>query len=74
MDNRAQGDLMYFDTFAEFLQMGKHGLYVWLAYALTFLPVVVMVWLPVRRQRQHWRWIASEQRRADSVQADMTNK
>ena len=39
--NRAQGGLMYFDTFAEFLQMGKHGFYVWLAYGATAL---VLLW------------------------------
>ncbi len=26
----------YFATFADFLQMGKHGLYVWLSYSLAF--------------------------------------
>jgi len=26
----------YFATFADFLQMGKHGLYVWLSYGLAF--------------------------------------
>ncbi len=25
--------LFYFDTFNDFLAMGEHGLYVWLAYA-----------------------------------------
>ena len=28
---------MYFDSFAEFLQMGNHGLYVWVAYGSTLL-------------------------------------
>ncbi|MBE0470946.1 MAG: heme exporter protein CcmD [Methyloprofundus sp.] len=26
----------HFATFADFLQMGKHGLYVWLSYGLAF--------------------------------------
>ena len=26
-----------FETFADFLQMGKHGLYVWLSYGLALL-------------------------------------
>ena len=28
---------MYFDSFAEFLRMGGHGLYVWVAYGSTLL-------------------------------------
>ena len=28
---------MYFDSFAEFLRMGNHGLYVWVAYESTLL-------------------------------------
>ena len=45
--NRAQGGLMYFDTFAEFLQMGKHGFYVWLAYGATAL-VLLWSWISAR--------------------------
>jgi heme exporter protein D len=32
---------MYFDTFADFIAMGNHGLYVWMAYAFFLL---VMCW------------------------------
>ena len=28
---------MYFDSFADFLRMGNHGLYVWVAYGSTLL-------------------------------------
>ena len=38
---------MYFDTFAEFLQMGKHGFYVWLAYGATAL-VLLWSWISAR--------------------------
>ena len=38
---------MYFDTFAEFLQMGKHGFYVWLAYGATGL-VLLGSWMSAR--------------------------
>ena len=38
---------MYFDTFTEFLQMGKHGFYVWIAYGTT-LVVVLGSWLSAR--------------------------
>jgi len=30
----------YFASFADFLQMGKHGLYVWLSYGI-FLTIII---------------------------------
>ena len=54
---------MYFESLAELWHMDGHGFYVWLAYALTALPLVIMVWLPLKRMRQHWRWLQAEQRR-----------
>ena len=39
---------MYFDSFADFLQMGKHGQYVWLAYGTTAL-VLLWTWLSARQ-------------------------
>lgn len=38
---------MYFDSFADLLQMGKHGFYVWAAYAAT-ATVLVISWLSAR--------------------------
>ena len=58
---------MYFESLAAVWHMDGHGFYVWLAYALTMLPLVVMVWLPLRRIRQHWRWLQAEQRRSAAV-------
>ena len=55
---------MYFESLAAVWHMDGHGFYVWLAYALTAFPLVLMVWLPVKRIRQHWRWLQAEQRRS----------
>jgi heme exporter protein D len=33
-----------FDSIAEFVQMGGHGLYVWLAYGATYLVLGVLLW------------------------------
>ena len=38
---------VYFDSLADFLAMGGHGLYVWLAYGTT-LAVLVIYWLGLR--------------------------
>ena len=58
---------MYFESLSAMWHMDGHGLYVWLAYALTLLPLVIMVWLPLKRIRQHWRWLQAEQRRSAAV-------
>ena len=63
---------MYFESLAEVWDMDGHGVYVWLAYALTALPLVLMVWLPVKRMRQHWRWLQAEQRRSGAATAAQT--
>lgn len=43
---------MYFDTFADFIAMGTHGPYVWSAYGLTIL-VVVLNFMAIARQRKN---------------------
>ena len=58
---------MYFESLPAVWHMDGHGFYVWLAYALTLLPLVIMVWLPLKRIRQHWRWLQAEQRRSAAV-------
>ena len=58
---------MYFESLAAVWHMDGHGFYVWLAYVLTALPLVIMVWLPLKRIRQHWRWLQAEQRRSAAV-------
>ena len=63
---------MYFESLAAAWHMDGHGFYVWLAYALTALPLVLMVWLPVKRIRQHWRWLRAEQRLSGAAAADKT--
>ena len=40
---------MYFDSFAEFLLMGKHGFYVWMAYGTT-AAVMLGTWLSARQE------------------------
>ena len=41
---------MYFDGFEEFIAMGGHGLYVWMAYGV--VAVSVSIWLLVQTQRR----------------------
>lgn len=41
---------MYFDSFSEFLEMGRHGFYVWTAYGLSLALVVGQLIAMVRRR------------------------
>ncbi|MEK6787920.1 MAG: heme exporter protein CcmD [Pseudomonadota bacterium] len=48
----------YFASWSEFLAMGGHGLYVWLAYGLFFGSLGVLTWQSVRAPK---RWHREQQ-------------
>ena len=43
---------MEFNSFAEFIAMGRHGLYVWLSYGITAVIVAYNVVQPVLHRRR----------------------
>lgn len=43
---------MFFETFADFLAMGKHGFYVWLCYGITALVIVANILAPMRQRKK----------------------
>jgi|SaaInlV_100m_DNA_5_1039725.scaffolds.fasta_scaffold12996_2 heme exporter protein D len=43
---------MYFDSFSEFLAMGDHGLYVWMAYAAFLILIIWNLVTPQLRRRR----------------------
>ncbi|HEX8590186.1 heme exporter protein CcmD [Pseudomonas sp.] len=51
---------MSFESFSDFLAMGKHGLYVWSAYGLCFSVLAINVLAPVLARR---RYLQQEARR-----------
>lgn len=51
---------MSFASFSDFLAMGHHGLYVWSAYGISLLVLVVNVAWPVLARR---RYLQQEARR-----------
>jgi heme exporter protein D len=55
---------MYFDSLGAALVMDGHGAYVWSAYAISLLVLVLLVIAPVRRQRRLLRELRGEARRA----------
>jgi len=51
---------MSFDSFSDFLAMGKHGLYVWTAYGICLAVLVINVVSPLLARR---RYLQQEARR-----------
>lgn len=43
---------MAFDSFSDFLAMGRHGLYVWLAYGVSFAIIAWNAVQPVLQRRR----------------------
>ncbi len=56
---------MSFDSFGEFLSMGRHGVYVWSAYGLCLLVLVVNVAGPLLARRRHLQQKARRLRREE---------
>lgn len=44
---------MSFESFSDFLAMGKHGLYVWSAYGVSLAVLILNVALPILARRRH---------------------
>jgi heme exporter protein D len=57
---------MHFASFAEFLAMGQHGLYVWTAYGICLLVLGLNVALPVLAKRRYLQDEARRLRREDA--------
>lgn len=55
---------MYFETFNDFLEMGKHGFYVWLAYGISFAILIGNILNARWRKKQIIKEIARKQRRS----------
>lgn len=54
---------MSFESFAEFLRMGQHGAYVWSAYGIAMLALIVNVIVPLSARRRYLQDEARRQRR-----------
>ena len=67
---------MYFDNFADFLAMGRHGLYVWLSYGIFLAVILWNIWLVVASRTEALQLTNQAFRRADTKisQADTKTK
>jgi heme exporter protein D len=55
-----------FESFSDFLAMGRHGLFVWSAYGIALLVLVINVALPVMARRRYLQQEARRLRRENS--------
>lgn len=51
------------NSFAEFLAMGGYGFYVWTAYAIAFVVLLLNIVLPLMQRKQLLRQLALKQKR-----------
>jgi len=64
---------MAFDSLSDFLAMGNHGFYVWLAYGLTFLIMGALAWHSARDHGKTLHELAAQRRRVKQA-AEQTDK
>lgn len=57
---------MSFASFADFLAMGNHGAYVWSAYGICLVVLVLNVLMPLRVRRRYLQDEARRMRREES--------
>jgi len=58
-----KSNTMFFDSFAEFIAMGKHGFYVWFCYGVTALVIIANILAPIRQRKKLIEQQARLQRR-----------
>ena len=56
---------MSFTSFAEFVAMGNHGLYVWSAYGISLLVLAINLVLPILARRRYLQDQARRLRREE---------
>lgn len=65
---------MKFDSFADFIAMGGHGVFVWSVYAITTVVLVALVVAPLRKRRRFWAEQAMRLRREQQAQHESVNR
>ncbi|MDF2643752.1 MAG: heme exporter protein CcmD [Pseudomonas sp.] len=57
---------MSFESFADFLAMGRHGVFVWSSYGIALAVLVINVALPIMARRRYLQQEARRLRRESS--------
>jgi heme exporter protein D len=54
---------MAFDSWADFIAMGHHGVYVWSCYGLTFAVIVGLLWQAQQDRQQFFQQYQQQMKR-----------
>ncbi|GGP69178.1 MULTISPECIES: heme exporter protein CcmD [Shewanella] len=65
---------MQFESFAEFINMGGYGFYVWLSYGVTFGCLATLITLSVRKKRKVLIEIAKKMTREQRLKENRGTK
>ncbi|MDY0686207.1 heme exporter protein CcmD [Pasteurella multocida] len=63
---------MFFATWQDFFNMGGYGFYVWLAYGISLLAIVVLIVQSVKERKAILRDVLREQQRQARLQKNKT--
>ncbi|HIF5510533.1 TPA: heme exporter protein CcmD [Pasteurella multocida] len=63
---------MFFATWQDFFNMGGYGFYVWLAYGISLLAIVVLIVQSVKERKEILRDVLREQQRQARLQKNKT--
>lgn len=58
---------MAFNSFADFLAMGGYGFYVWLAYGISFLSLIILIFNTLAKKRNILKSVNQRIKRAQRI-------
>ncbi|GJH43022.1 heme exporter protein CcmD [Pasteurella canis] len=61
---------MFFETWHDFFNMGGYGFYVWLAYGISFVSVVLLIVQSIKERKSILKDVIREQQRQARLQKD----
>lgn len=65
---------MEFSSFSEFIAMGKHGFYIWLAYGVSLLSVVLLIADTAYQRNKIFKQIKQRLQREQRIKAAQNRK
>ncbi|MGB5325552.1 MAG: heme exporter protein CcmD [Pseudomonadales bacterium] len=65
---------MYFDSFTQLLHMDGHGVYVWIAFAISVLLIAVCILQPTLRYRSELKRLAASPAARPSADAQTVQR
>jgi heme exporter protein D len=64
---------MYFQSFADFIAMDGHGIYVWAVFAISTVFILTLVLSPIRAKQQFFKQEYQRQLRTQTATNEVTS-